>query len=251
MSLAAETRRAVDRHPFLRPPCKPASPTAPPLPVISISMARSTLLRTALRRYAEELLTYETESRDVRVRMSVGFGPLDGGDERGTSTAGDGAIVTVGGTAFGPRGGDRTAIVATGDVDTAALAAVLARLSLEDIFAERGGRRRRHAGRRGLPTRGLNILFAASGRGRARSCGRSDGGERRAKRASEIIVSIRTSRQLVMSRMNVYPDAITRFNFRPAEVRPNDPARDEHVDGRERAVRATGPLRTSSSTTVA
>ena len=133
MSLAAETRRAVDRHPFLR--------TALQAGVVNYTAAARYLdidgeidaIATALRRYAEELLTYETESRDVRVRMESGIGPLEGGDERGTSTAGDGTLVTVGGTAFGPCGGDRTAIVATGDVDTAALAAVLARLSLEDI----------------------------------------------------------------------------------------------------------------------
>jgi len=172
MSLAAETRRAVDRHPFLR--------TALQAGVVNYTAAARYLdidgeidaIATALRRYAEELPTYETESRDVRVRMESGIGPLEGGDERGTSTAGDGTLVTVGGTAFGPCGGDRTAIVATGDVDTAALAAVLARLA-RGHFAERGGRRRRHAGRRGRPTRGRER--AASGRGRARSCGRSDG----------------------------------------------------------------------------
>lgn len=133
MSLAAETRRAVDRHPFLR--------TALRAGVVNYTAAARYLdidgeidaIATALRRYAEELPAYETESRDVRVRMESGIGTLEGGDERGTSTAADDALVTVGGTAFGPSGGDRTAIVATGGVDTAALAAVLARLSVEDI----------------------------------------------------------------------------------------------------------------------
>ncbi|WP_226041606.1 hypothetical protein [Natrinema sp. DC36] len=133
MSLAAETRRAVDRHPFLR--------TALRAGVVNYTAAARYLdidgeidaIATALRRYAEELPTYETESRTVRVRMESGIGPLEGGDERGTSIAGDDALVTVGGSAFGPSSGDRTAIVATGDVDTAALAEVLARLSLEEI----------------------------------------------------------------------------------------------------------------------
>ncbi|MFC6767510.1 DUF7523 family protein, partial [Natrinema soli] len=124
MSLAAETRRAVDRHPFLR--------TALRAGVVNYTAAARYLdvdgeidaIATALRRYAEELPAYETESRDVRVRMESGIGPLESGDERGTSTDGDDALVTVGGTAFGACGGDRTAIVATGDVDTAALAAV-------------------------------------------------------------------------------------------------------------------------------
>ncbi|QLK26040.1 hypothetical protein HYG81_18495 [Natrinema zhouii] len=134
MSLAAETRRAVNRHPFLR--------TALRAGVVNYTAAARYLdvdgetdaIATALRRYAEELPAYETESRDARVRMESGIGALEGGgDERGSSTDGNDALVTVGGTAFGPSGGDRTAIVATGDVDTAALAAVLARLSLEDI----------------------------------------------------------------------------------------------------------------------
>ncbi|MDQ2052279.1 hypothetical protein RBH26_17540 [Natronolimnohabitans sp. A-GB9] len=125
MSLAAETRCAVENHPFLV--------TALRAGVVNYTAAARFLevdgetdaIATALRRYAEELPGYETESRDVRVRMQSGVGPVD--------PDADDALVTVGETAFGPIDGDRTAIVATGAVDTAALSATLRQLSLEEI----------------------------------------------------------------------------------------------------------------------
>lgn len=127
MSLAAETRRAAESHPFLVAALRAG--------VVNYTAAARFLevegeidaIATALRRYAEELPEYETDSRDVRVRMESGIGPVDADAEGGE------ALVTVGGTAFGPDGGDRTAIVATGAVDAAALAKVLRRLSLGEI----------------------------------------------------------------------------------------------------------------------
>lgn len=127
MSLAAETRRAVDSRPFLV--------TALRAGIVNYTAAARFLevdgetdaVATALRRYAEELPAYDTESRAVRVRMESGFGPVD------AETSDADALITVGGTAFGPSGGDQTAIVATGDVDAAALAGALRRLSLEEI----------------------------------------------------------------------------------------------------------------------
>ena len=128
MSLAAETRRAAETHPFLVAALRAG--------VVNYTAAARFLevdgetdaIATALRRYAEELPAYETDSRDVRVRMESGIGPVD--------ADGDGeALLTVGGTAFGPDGadGDHTAILATGAVDAAALAEALRRLSLEGI----------------------------------------------------------------------------------------------------------------------
>lgn len=125
MSLAAETRRAVDDRPFLR--------TALRADVVNYTAAARFLevdgetdaIATALRRYAEELPAYETESRDVRVRMESGVGVVD--------DAGD-ALLSVGDLAVGPTGGgDRTAIVATGAVDAIALAAAIRALSLAEI----------------------------------------------------------------------------------------------------------------------
>lgn len=129
MSLAAETRRAVEAHPFLL--------TALRAGVVNYTAAARFLevdgetdaIATALRRYADELPDYESESRDVRVRMESGYGRLeDPTDDR--------AMVTVGTTAFGPIDGDLTGIVATGEVDVRALATVLERLSIDGIEPE-------------------------------------------------------------------------------------------------------------------
>ncbi|WP_126664658.1 DUF7523 family protein [Haloterrigena salifodinae] len=126
MSLAAETRRTAEEHPFLV--------TALRAGIVNYTAAARFLevdgetdaIATALRRYAEELSAYETDSRDVRVRMESGIGSVDGDAE---------ALLTVGEAAFAPDGGDgdHTAIVAAGAVDASALAAVLRRLSLEEI----------------------------------------------------------------------------------------------------------------------
>ncbi|WP_239642033.1 DUF7523 family protein [Natrinema versiforme] len=126
MSLAAETRRAVDRRPFLRTALRAGvvnyTAAARSLPVEGETDA----IATALRRYADELPARETDSRDVRVRMESGVGRLEEEDR-------DDALVTIGGASFGPRDGDSTAIVATGEVDAAAAAAVLERLGIEGI----------------------------------------------------------------------------------------------------------------------
>ena len=128
MSLAAETRRAAEDRPFLV--------TALRAGVVNYTAAARFLadrgvdgetdaIATALRRYAEELPAYETESLDVRVRMESGVGVVD--DEREP-------LLSVGDLAIGATdGGDRTAIVATGDVDATALAAAIRALSLEGI----------------------------------------------------------------------------------------------------------------------
>ena len=130
MSLAAETRRAAEDRPFLVAALRAG--------VVNYTAAARFLadgedgvdgetdaIATALRRYAEELPAYETESRDVRVRMESGVGVVD--DERE-------ALLSVGDLAVGSTdGGDRTAIVATGEVDATALAAAVRALSLEGI----------------------------------------------------------------------------------------------------------------------
>jgi hypothetical protein len=131
MSLAAETRAAVDRRPFLRTALRAGvvnyTAAARSLPVAGETDA----IATALRRYADELPAYDTESRDVRVRMESGIGSLEDGA--------DDALVSVGGAAFGDAGGDRTAIVATGDVDAGALVDALARLSIEGVSPTAAG----------------------------------------------------------------------------------------------------------------
>ncbi|NGM70857.1 hypothetical protein G6M89_17930 [Natronolimnobius sp. AArcel1] len=124
MSLAAETRRVADQHPFLVAALRAG--------IVNYTAAARFLevdgetdaVATALRRYAEELPAYEREERDVRVQMESGIGPTDANAD---------TLVSVGATGFGSNGGDQTAIFATGAVDGAALAAVLQALTLEDI----------------------------------------------------------------------------------------------------------------------
>lgn len=125
MSLAAETRRVTESHPFLV--------TALRAGVVNYTAAARFLevdgetdaVATALRRYAEASPAYETESRDVRVTMKSGIGTVEPGTDE--------ALLSLGGTAFGPGGSDRTGILATGDVDAVALADTLQRLALEEI----------------------------------------------------------------------------------------------------------------------
>ena len=133
MSLAAETRRAAETHPFLV--------TALRSGVLNFTAAARFLdvdgetnaVATALRRYAEELPEYEISARDARVTMTSGIGPVDSLED---------ALLVVGGTALGAGGekrGDHTAILATGAVDTAALCAVLEGLSLSEIAVQAAG----------------------------------------------------------------------------------------------------------------
>ena len=124
MSLAAETRRAVEEQPFLVVALRAG--------VLNYTAAARFLevdgevdaVATALRRYAEELPDYETDSADARVSMQSGVGPVEELED---------ALLVVGGTALGPGDGSRTAIVATGAVDAPSLAATLEALALEGI----------------------------------------------------------------------------------------------------------------------
>ncbi|ELY53853.1 MULTISPECIES: DUF7523 family protein [Natronococcus] len=128
MSLASETRRAVDGNPFLV--------TALRAGVVNYTAAARYLdvdgetdaVATAIRRYAEELPPYETDARDVRVRMERGItpAPIDGAKH-------ETALLAVGGTSFRSDGGELTAIAATGDVDATALGAALGRLESDGI----------------------------------------------------------------------------------------------------------------------
>lgn len=129
MSLAANTRRAAADHPFLLAALRAG--------VLNYTAAARFLaidgeidaVATALRRYAEELPDYETTEREARVTMQSGVGPVDDPAD---------ALLVVGGTAIG-AGSDRTAILAAGEVDAAALATVLETLSIEEIEVTAAG----------------------------------------------------------------------------------------------------------------
>ncbi|WP_458206389.1 DUF7523 family protein [Haladaptatus sp. NG-SE-30] len=124
MSLAAATREAVRRRPFLH--------TALRAGVVNYTAAARSLaddvgddtdaISTALNRFADELPDYQPETRDARVAMQSGLGESD-----------DDPLLVVGDTGFAPDSGSLTAVIATGEVDTVALSHVLARLVTAEI----------------------------------------------------------------------------------------------------------------------
>lgn len=129
MSLAAETREAVRAHPFVYEGLRAG--------VLNYSAAARYLdvgdtdtVVAALRRYAEELPEPEDLDRDLRVTMHSGVGPVEDGSA---------ALLAVGDTRLAADGGDATAVVAAGDVDSDLLGAVLGQCSAADIDIEAAG----------------------------------------------------------------------------------------------------------------
>lgn len=127
MSMAAETRRAVRKHPFLYEALRAG--------VVNYSAAARYLglgdedaVVAALRRYATELPDPSNETDEIRVTMHSGVGPTDGDP-----------MLVVGDTALGADGGDATAVVANGDIDASVLRRALGRLAAEDIDVEAAG----------------------------------------------------------------------------------------------------------------
>ena len=123
MSLAAETRRAADDHPFLVHALRAG--------VCNYTAGARFLevdgdvdaVATALRRYAEDLPALAVDGRRARVTMQSGVGVTESDD----------ALLAVGDTALGADCGEWTAILATGELDPAALATAIERLSIEDV----------------------------------------------------------------------------------------------------------------------
>ena len=135
-SQAAEARRAAREHPFLLDALRAG--------VVNYTAAAAFLgldaddeaVATALRRFADDLPAYGTESRDVRVRMRRGVGlaaEADDGDGDGEDP-----MLVVGDHAVVP-GGSMTAVTAEGDVDDDALAAVLGRLADRSVVVDAAG----------------------------------------------------------------------------------------------------------------
>ena len=159
MSLAAETREAVRARPFLYAALRAG--------VVNYSAAAAWLaedaglegggdlegdgdldggseaVATALRRFREELPAYDTDARSARVTMHGGVGVADvdadeEADENASAPRGDAPTLTIAGSTLRPEG-DGTAVVATGDVDAAALSTVLSRLSTAGIDVRAAG----------------------------------------------------------------------------------------------------------------
>ena len=127
MSLAERTREAVRDRPFLRDGLRAG--------VVNYTAVARHLnvdgdvdaVATALRRFAEELPAYETDSRSVRVTMESGMGR--------TEDAAD-ALLVLGDAALASAGGSLTGVLATGDVDARSLSAVLRRLAAAGVDVE-------------------------------------------------------------------------------------------------------------------
>ncbi|MBP1985638.1 DUF7523 family protein [Halolamina salifodinae] len=135
MSTAAATREAVRDHPFLLQALR-AGVVNYTAAAAFLDVGETEPVATALRRFADDLPEFETRDADARVRMESGVGVIE--DAESASEAGDDTevLLSIGGAAVVPDAGSMTAVLATGDVDVAALAAVCGRLDAEDIDAE-------------------------------------------------------------------------------------------------------------------
>lgn len=141
MSLAAETREAVRARPFVRDALRAG--------LLNHSAAAAWLaeeadldgdvdaIATALRRFREDLPDYATADRAASVSMRSGVGVVDG-DAPGDALGDAPPLLRVGGAAVVSEGRD-TAILATGEVDAAALGAVLRRLAAVDVAVTAAG----------------------------------------------------------------------------------------------------------------
>lgn len=175
MSLAAETREAVRQRPFLLDALRAGVVNYTAAAEFLDLDGDAESIATALRRYAADLPAHATDARDTRVTMQSGVGlqrsasttppadddgpvsssndagpagiagsagtagPADaerGGDSTVDETA---PLLSVAGTAVVPDAGSLTAVLATGEVDAAALAAVLDRLRIADVSVDAAG----------------------------------------------------------------------------------------------------------------
>lgn len=129
MSLAAETRDAVRRHPFLLDGLGAG--------VVNFTAAARYLdvegdeeaVATALRRFAEDLPGPEPATREARVTMESGLGETDAAD----------ALLSVGGARLAPGEGSLTGVLARGEVDPPALASALRRLDATNVDVRAAG----------------------------------------------------------------------------------------------------------------
>jgi hypothetical protein len=131
-TLAAEARAAVRARPFLYDALRAGVLThrrAADLLLDDLSGSPDTdSVATALRRFADDLPPVDRERRRTTVRLRRGIGPVDADP-----------LLAVGSVSLGQTGDDRTALLATGDVDARALETVLGRLRVADLGVEATG----------------------------------------------------------------------------------------------------------------
>ena len=137
MSLAAETREAVRARPFLFDALRAGvvnySAAATWLATDARLDGDSEAVATALRRFREDLPTYASAERSATVSMQSGVGVI----EEPVANAED-VLLRLPGVAV-ISDGDDTAIIATGNVDAAALAATIDRLRTADVVPAAAG----------------------------------------------------------------------------------------------------------------
>ncbi|WP_435094962.1 DUF7523 family protein [Halorubrum sp. N11] len=139
MSLAADTRDAARARPFVLDALRAgvlnhsaaATWLAEKADLGGDGDADTDAIATALRRFREELSDYATADRAATVSMRSGVGVVGDADAAAP-------LLSVGGTTVGSEG-RQTAILATGEVDAGALAAVLRRLDAVDVDVAAAG----------------------------------------------------------------------------------------------------------------
>lgn len=129
MSLAADARDAVQERPFLFEALRAG--------VVNYSAAARAIdvgddeaaVATALRRYAEQLPDRTLDGRRASVTMHSGLARADGDD----------ALLAINGEGFAVDDGDLTGVLATGEVDPAALGHALGRLGTAGVVPVAAG----------------------------------------------------------------------------------------------------------------
>lgn len=130
MTIAAETRDAVRRHPFLLSALRSGVTNYTAAAEFLDLNGETESVATALRRYADDLPKYITETRDARVTM-----------QSGVRLANDssGALLAVDGAGVVSDGGESTVVSANGEVDAQVLAAVLDHLAAAAVDVDAAG----------------------------------------------------------------------------------------------------------------
>lgn len=145
MSLAAETRAAVRARPWLLRALRAGT--------VNYAAAAESLdvdgdtdsIATALRRFEADIDPLDADARDATVRMRSGVGLAgadvftDDGDGSDNGLDDTDVLLAVGEEAIVTADGSLTAILAEGDVDAAALAAVVDRLRAENVLVDAAG----------------------------------------------------------------------------------------------------------------
>lgn len=126
MTLAADTREAVRRHPFLYDALRADVVNYTAVARFLDVDGETDAVVAALRRFADDLPEYERPGDAPPVSMQSGLGEGDPAD----------AVLAVGDLALVPDEGSLTAITAGGEADAASLRQVLGRLETAGVAVE-------------------------------------------------------------------------------------------------------------------